>query len=287
MEEEQNGATQGEGGIHLSNKYEELVRSQMNHSKGGFSDGDADNSDLEGRRTPVGEDGSQQYQDRGDTEVKTVDNSLSKTAKSPASYDPLIDDFFENRSSRTHGSVQNGYDSVERKTSPAVIDDVLGNGHTRSPIYSTESPVYSKHSSAHSSARQTPTAQDGRELGRPESVGSAGSGLSANSVSKHVLDDLLSDAFGKSWSPNRASPGSEQREGSRTGSTPTRPESVGSVHSENSVSRRGINDIIEDSLNAWIPCLCILKLLLSKLQNTQKIGNKNDEKSYFCRTVLP
>lgn len=248
MEDEPVNQNPAEGGVSATSKYEELVRSQMNQNKGALNDNDlesslpsrSDLSDLEGRRTPVGEDGEKQYQD-SDRQLSLEGSASSQTF---AKHGPTLDDFFDQRNTYTNGSIQNGLDSLERRTPPAVIDDVLGNGHTRTPIYSTESPVYSKHSSAHSSARQTPTAPD--EQARPASVSSVGSVHSANSLSKHVLDDLVSDALGRPR-VERTSPALE-RERSRN-STPARPESVGSAHSDNSASRRAINDLIEDSLN--------------------------------------
>lgn len=248
MEDEPVNQNPAEGGVSATSKYEELVRSQMNQNKGALNDNDlesslpsrSDLSDLEGRRTPVGEDGEKQYQDN-DRQLNLDDSASSQTF---TKLGPSLDDFFDQRNTYSNGSIQNGFDSLESKSPPAVIDDVLGYGHTRTPIYSTESPVYSKHSSAHSSARQTPTAPD--EQTRPASVGSVGSVHSANSLSKHVLDDLVSDALGRPRI-ERTSPALE-RERSRN-STPARPESVGSAHSDNSTSRRAINDLIEDSLN--------------------------------------
>ncbi|XP_060589378.1 microtubule-associated protein futsch-like isoform X3 [Ruditapes philippinarum] len=247
-----------EGSINATSKYQELLRSQMTQNKGALNDNDLDSgvpsktdfTDLGGRRTPVGEDGDKQYQDGDTASQKSLgreDNLSNGTnGQTVTKYNTTLDDFFEQRNHHSNGSIQNGFDAGERTTPPAVIDDVLGNGHSRTPIYSTESPVYSKHSSAHSSARQTPTATEAFEQGRPESVGST---HSANSLSKQVLDDLVSDALGRPRA-SRSFPSPEPtREGSRPSSTPTRPESVGSAHSENSLSRRAINDIIEDSLN--------------------------------------
>lgn len=258
MEEEPLEQMQGDGSIHVTSKYEDLVRSQMNQNNGSLNDIDSENEpglqsksdylDLGGRGTPVGEDGVKQYQDGTDAAVDIGPNLTSKTnmhSQNEHKYDPLIDDFFEQRNPHSNSSVTNGDDSLERKPSPAVIDDVLGNGHARTPIYSTESPVYSKHSSAHSSARQTPTAL---EHSRPDSVTSVGSMHSANSTSHHVLDELINVALTRPRM-DRESPASEHRDGSRGGSTPTRPESVNSAHSENSLSRRAINDLLEESLN--------------------------------------
>lgn len=239
---------QSEASIHLSSKYEELVRSQMNQNSlnGDGSSLKQDDLDLGGRRTPVGEDGDKQYQD-GDSTVPKTYNSANTSPKVSALYDPLIDGFFENGNIPSHTSAQNDSNSQGNKSPNAVIDDVLGNGHSRTPIYSTESPVHSKHSSAHSSARQTPTTSDVREYSRPESVGSA---HSANSTSRHVLDDLINDAMGRTKDQfDRSSPASEPRVGSRAGSTPTRQESVGSAASEHSLSRRGVIDLIENDLN--------------------------------------
>ncbi|KAL4232736.1 hypothetical protein ACF0H5_007424 [Mactra antiquata] len=241
MEEEtsQPESLQSEASINLSSKYEELVRSQMHQNtfNGESSSLKQDDLDLGGRRTPVGEDGEKQYQDGHTTVPKSYDPENS-TQQVSALYDPLIDGFFEN------GKIPSQVDqtSLRSDSSQAVIDDVLGNGHTRTPIYSTESPVYSRHSSAHSSTRQTPVNTDIGEATRPESVGST---HSANSTSRHVLDDLINNAMGRD--ADRSSPAVQQGEGQSVRSTPTRPESVGSAASENSVSRRGVNELLENA----------------------------------------
>ncbi|WAR07410.1 hypothetical protein MAR_017368 [Mya arenaria] len=290
---------ESESSIHLSNKYEDLVRNQLTSSKGAMSGNESESElsqrlktdfpDLNGRGTPVGEDSVKQYQDGDDTLLKSMDmghvyrseNGLNGNSESFKN--SLLDDYLEKRSVQSNDSLGRG-----GKSSPVVIDDVLGTGHSRTPIYSTESPVVSRHNSAHSSARHTPldnidrpasvnslhskhssarqtpvlsddvgrpdssasqpsrhssvlgsarqTPTEGREHGRPGSA--EGSVHSGNSVGRHVLDELITDALGR-----------ENRSPSREGSTNGRPESVGSAHSNDS-SRQRINELINEAFDS-------------------------------------
>ena len=201
-------------GINLSSKYQDLVRSQMSN-KNSFLDQDSDNevshslksdhSDLDdGRRTPVGEDGAKQYQDGDDTAIKKLNMEYAyRSIDDQTTFSDLKTTILDSNTTATSPHLARQADNV----TSSIVDDVLGNGHARTPIYSTETPVHSKNSSAHSSARQTPQS-DMREQVRPESRSSV---MSANSVSRHVLDDLLDNALGR----DRSSPKSEAvKEGS-------------------------------------------------------------------------
>ena len=71
-QEEPTNHVQADSSIHVTSKYEDLVRSQLSHTKSSILDTDfdaeinnsvkSDYSDLDGRRSPVGDDGAKQYQ---------------------------------------------------------------------------------------------------------------------------------------------------------------------------------------------------------------------------------
>ncbi|XP_052244904.1 uncharacterized protein LOC127854035 isoform X3 [Dreissena polymorpha] len=279
-----------ENSLHLSNKYEDLVRSQINLTDGTMSGNESDTEskgrrsdfpDVDGRGTPVGADSAKLYQDGDDTALKTLDmGHIDNEYKNL-----ILDDYLEKLSAHSSDSRRRSDASRDGKMSPAVVDDVLGNGHSRTPIYSTESPVHSKHSSAHSSSRHTPM----DNYVRPESSGSlhskhssarltptnvddivralsaqsqhsfhssarqtptnvrepslhdspaVSSVHSANSVSHHVLEDLIGDALGPESS----------KEGSQANSISGRPDSVSS-HYSNDSNRQILDDLIKDAFN--------------------------------------
>ena len=220
MEEERD---QENNPIHLSSKYEDLVRSQMSQNKSALSDNmevELDKfenpvlSRLDGRRSPVGDDGGSQYQD-GDAgvkelEMKHVYNMNGETSlKTQYVSDSLVQDDVE-RSGRSSSASVTGSGA---HTPQAVVDDVLGNGQSRPPIYSTESPVYSRNSSAHSSARHTPVVSQTQDFSR-ESVHSEGS---SHSLEKHLMDDLIDVSLNRERSPVQMS------RGSRSGSERSTP----------------------------------------------------------------
>ena len=284
-----------EGGLQHLTKYEDLLRNQMSGSKGALSASELESElnqrlksefpDLDGRGTPVGEDSVKQYQDGDDTALKTLDMGYvhrSENGESESLKNSLLDDYLEKQSHHSNDSRGYAGSSGSAKAgSHDVIDDVLGTGQSRSPIYSTESPVHSRHSSAHSStsntplnntdrpesvhsrhssARQTPviaedvtrkepsTPQNSRQNsiqgsgrqtpidGRAESV--IGSVHSAGSTSRHVIDDIITEALGRDRSLTPLE-----------GSTHGRPESVGSAHSGDS-SRQRINELIYEAFDS-------------------------------------
>ena len=209
MEEEKDQENK-DNSIHISSKYEDLVRSQMSHTKSALSDNMEVETDmfenpvlsrLDGRRSPVGDDGGKQYQD-GDAAVKELDMNHvyhmngDTTLKKEYVSDSVIQDDVERRSGRLSNASGTGSGA---HTPQAVIDDVLGNGQSRAPVYSTETPVYSRNSSAHSSARHTPVLAQTQDFTR-ESVHSDSSG---HSLEKHIVDDLIDSSLKRERFPTQ------------------------------------------------------------------------------------
>ena len=211
--------------IHVSSKYEDLVRSQMSQSQSALIDvepisdsfqmaqqpqlapqGNSDNFtifdqldplSLDGRRSPVGDDGGKKYedsaavsrdQDRGHVFRMNGDATFKKELDSMDSYD--TERKTEQPNPFTMGEAAN-----------IVVDDVLGNGHARTPVYSTETPVYSRNGSAHSSTRQTPVVGETQEFAR-ESIRS-------DSLEKRLLDNLIDDSLTREKAPTQAYGGSK------------------------------------------------------------------------------
>lgn len=181
-----------EGVIHLSSKYEQLVRSQMSEKleseAGADQRFDTDIPDVNGRGTPVGEDSVKQYQDS--ESLKLSSKYYSQDEDDDTFKNSLLDDYLGKGSG---GNIAGG-DTLENQESALAVDD-LGTGRPQVSAYGSESPVQSRHSSHHSSARQTPVSTENQD--RSPSVASV---QSRSSSSRQVLDDLINDALGRDTS---------------------------------------------------------------------------------------
>lgn len=194
---------QAHSSIHVSSKYEDLVRSQMSQTKNALNDDvepvsenvnaffdQLDSSLLDGRRSPVGDDGGKQYEDGGavikDRAHVYHMNGDTTFRKEPVSDSTLQEDI--DWKGRQSNSPSSGGQAAQ-----AVVDDVLGNGHARTPVYSTETPVYSRNGSAHSSLRQTPVVSETQDYTR-EAVRS-------DSVEKRLIDSLIDESLNRTKSP--------------------------------------------------------------------------------------
>ena len=230
MEEVQKQEENLDSSIHVSSKYEDLVRSQMSQSKSALSDNletetnlldnlldSADLSGLDGRRSPVGDDGGKQYQD-GDAVKQELDmghvyhmNGGDSTLRKEYVASSLVQDDVEKsgRSSNASGTFP--------QAAQEVIDDIFGSGHSRPPIYSTETPVYSRNGSAHSSLRQTPVVAESQNFAKEP--------VRLDSLERRLLDNLIDDSVGRGRSPTQLYSGS--RSGSERG-TP-QPEQIADV----------------------------------------------------------
>ena len=214
--------------IHVSSKYEDLVRSQMSQSKSALNDvephsinlnmmqpppqpapqGDRDTFDLldslslDGRRSPVGDDGGKKYEDSAAL-TRDQDRGQVFHMNGDATFKKELDSIDSDTERKTEQFVMGEAANV-------VVDDVLGNGHARTPVYSTETPVYSRNGSAHSSTRQTPVVGETQDFAR-ESV-------RADSLEKRLLDSFFED------SESREKPPTPTYGSSKSGSERTTPQ---------------------------------------------------------------
>ena len=211
--------------IHVSSKYEDLVRSQMSQSKTALLDADdmelapqtapqgqghrdnfemfdqLDPLSLDGRRSPVGDDGGKKYEDNA---------ALIRDQNRGQVFHMNGDATFMKELVQNDETEQPVNTFAKGEAANVVVDDVLGNGHARTPVYSTETPVYSRNGSAHSSNRQTPVMGASQDFTR-ESPG-------ADSVEKRLLDSFFEDP------QSRQKPPTPAYSGSKTGSERSTPQ---------------------------------------------------------------
>ncbi|KAK3583904.1 hypothetical protein CHS0354_033681 [Potamilus streckersoni] len=253
-------------GIHISSKYQELVRQQMSQSK------NLDSLDTEmemdhsvksdhsehssGRHTPLGEDGMEQFVDNDDTFLKQLKEHANgyDISRNDVQHTSLVDDDVEKPDSN-HSTLKD----LEQFTLPLSKNGSSLTNVRRTPTHS-DNVVLSRHSSAHSlhsyGLAESEVIAD--VISEPSRVAISHGENSRNSSAPHtpIRQDLSSDAFGleerralsrdgSHHSSARQTPLSEQRNPADSPSIPTRGE--GSLHSS---ARQTPNiEQIDDVLN--------------------------------------
>ena len=196
--------------IHVSSKYEDLVRSQMSQSKSALIDAEPnsinltviqpppqsnrynfavfdqlDPLSLDGRRSPVGDGGGKKYEDSA---ALTMDQDRGQ-----AFHINRDATFKKELVSIDSDTVRKTEQFVMGEAANVVVDDVLGNGHARTPVYSTKTPIYSRNGSAHSSTRRNPVVGETQDFARES--------LRSDSLEKRLLDSFLEDSESREKPP--------------------------------------------------------------------------------------
>ncbi|KAL3882371.1 hypothetical protein ACJMK2_028723, partial [Sinanodonta woodiana] len=254
---ESRNSENGGAGIHISSKYQDLVRQQMSQSK------NLDSLDTEmemdhsvksdhsehssGRHTPVGEDGMEQFVDNDDTFLKQLKEHANgyDISKNDVLHTSLVDDDVEKPDSchSTHSSLKD----LERFTPQLSQNGSSLTNVRRTPTYS-DNVVLSRHSSTQSLHSYSSLTSEviADVISEPSRVAISHGDNSRNSSAPHtpIRQELSADAFGH-HSSARQTPVSQRSNSADSLSIPMRVE--GSLHS----SARQTPDVeqIDDVLN--------------------------------------